>query len=83
MLKHNSRDVIYNEPKHIYTKRLIAAIPDVNPLIREEKRLNRIKISQEYAQLESVYYDKDGKVFDLEKVNGSEDHYIAFRSGGK
>ena len=59
------KEDIYNNPQHIYTKRLIAAIPEVNPnnrLINKEKRL---KVEREYKENELDYYDKNGKVYDL------------------
>ena len=28
---------IFNNPQHIYTKRLVAAIPDINPRKREKQ----------------------------------------------
>lgn len=71
---------IYSNPRHIYTKRLIAAIPDINPDVREETRLNRIKVEQEYNKEFSKYYDEKGKVFDLrpvDKNNVLETHFVA------
>ncbi|CAM3204218.1 ATP-binding cassette domain-containing protein [Streptobacillus ratti] len=78
-----NKNIIYSDPKHIYTKRLIAAIPDVNPLVRDEKRDFRIKIDKEYKELENVYYDKKGKVFDLQLLDASSEHYVALNKGGK
>ena len=43
---------IYGNPQHIYTKRLIAAIPEVNPRNRKEKKLNRLAIEKEYKENE-------------------------------
>ncbi|CAM3062831.1 ATP-binding cassette domain-containing protein [Streptobacillus felis] len=77
------KKVIYSQPQHIYTKRLIAAIPDVNPLIRDEKRDFRVQIDKEYKELEKVYYDENGKVFDLELFDESNEHYVALKKGGK
>lgn len=77
------KGIIYSDPRHIYTKRLIAAIPDVNPEIRDEKRKYRLAVEKEYRDLESLYYDKDGRVFDLELVDSSYSHYVAFNKGGK
>ncbi|WP_156300533.1 ATP-binding cassette domain-containing protein [Streptobacillus canis] len=77
------KKVIYSQPQHIYTKRLIAAIPDVNPLIRDEKRDFRAQIDKEYKELEKVYYDEKGRVFDLELFDASTDHYVALNKGGK
>ncbi|CAM3523877.1 ATP-binding cassette domain-containing protein [Pseudostreptobacillus hongkongensis] len=78
-----NRNNIYTDPKHIYTKRLIAAIPDVNPLERENKRKNRLIIENEYNSTFKNYFDKDGRVFDLEKIEGKEEHFVALGKGGK
>lgn len=72
-----TRDDIYNNPQHIYTKRLIAAIPEINAENREQVRRNRIKVEQEYLEKESLFYDANGKVFDLVQI--SETHYVAIK----
>lgn len=66
---------IYGNPQHIYTKRLIAAIPEVNPRNRKEKKLNRLAIEKEYKENESSYYDENGRVYDLKSL--SETHFVA------
>lgn len=66
---------IYGNPQHIYTKRLIAAIPEVNPQNRKEKKLNRLAIEKEYKENESNYYDENGRVYDLKSL--SETHFVA------
>ncbi|TCU75654.1 peptide/nickel transport system ATP-binding protein [Tissierella praeacuta] len=73
-----TRDDIYNNPQHIYTKRLIAAIPEINAEKREELRNNRIKVEQEYKEKENLFYDEKGRVFDLIQI--SETHYVAIKS---
>lgn len=72
-----TREDIYNNPQHIYTKRLIAAIPEIDAENREEARRNRIKVEQEYHKKESIFYDKDGKVYDLIQI--SDTHYVAIK----
>ena len=69
------RDDIYNNPQHIYTKRLIAAIPDVNPNHRESNKSKRLAVEKEYKENELEYYDKNGKVYDLQKL--TDTHYVA------
>ena len=66
---------IYNNPQHIYTKRLIAAIPEVNPNHRVENKERRFAVEQEYRENELEYYDKNGKVYDLKKISNT--HYVA------
>ena len=66
---------IYENPQHIYTKRLIAAIPEVNPNHREANKQKRLAVEKEYKTNELEYYDEKGKVYDLKKL--SDTHYAA------
>ena len=66
---------IYDNPQHIYTKRLIAAIPEVNPNHREANKQKRLAVEKEYKTNELEYYDEKGKVYDLKKL--SDTHYAA------
>lgn len=75
-----SREDIYNNPQHIYTKRLIASIPQINPKAKEILKEKREIVDREYEQSYSEYYDKDGKVYTLEKM--SETHFVAQKKGG-
>lgn len=70
---------IYQDARHIYTKRLIAAIPDVDPSVREQNMINRINVEKEYLEKESKYYDKNGKVFDLKPLSFNSTHYVALK----
>ena len=70
-----TREDIYKDARHIYTKRLIASIPQINPEAREELKQRIENVEKEYEKLYSQFYDKNGKVFDLEKI--SETHSVA------
>lgn len=72
-----TREDIYNNPQHIYTKRLIASIPEIDAEKREEIRRNRIEVEQKYLEQESLFYDENRKVFDLVQI--SETHYVAIK----
>ena len=70
-----TREDIYNDAKHIYTKRLIASIPQINPMAKEELKKQREKVEKEFEDLYSHFYDSNGKVFALEQI--SETHSVA------
>lgn len=70
-----SRDIIYNNPVHIYTKRLIAAIPDINPSNRKKMQKLRESVSEEYTNKYYDYYNSDDAVYDLKKIG--DGHFVA------
>ncbi|MCY7007138.1 ATP-binding cassette domain-containing protein [Fusobacterium simiae] len=70
-----TREDIYNNAKHIYTKRLIASIPQINPMAREELKRKREEVEKEYEDLYLHFYDSNGKVFELEEI--SKTHSVA------
>lgn len=76
-----SRDDIYNHPQHIYTKRLLAAIPQVDVEHRDEHRAYRKQVEQEFTENQDKWYDKDGKVYDLRQI--SETHWVALPDAGE
>lgn len=78
-----TREDIYENPKHIYTKRLIAAIPEIDPVNRDKNIQNRIEIEKEYIEKEKEYYDKNGKVYDLIPFGESKTHFIALPNNMK
>lgn len=79
-VEEGTREIIYKEPMHIYTKRLIAAIPKVDPDVKEESIKNRIEVEEIFNREESKYYDEKGRVYDLVKV--SDDHLVALNNKG-
>ena len=79
LVERGTREDIYKDAQHIYTKRLIAAIPETDPRLKEQLIANRIKVEQEYKELEKDYYDEKGKVFDLIKL--TDTHYVAKKEG--
>ena len=70
-----SRNDIYEDSRHIYTKRLIAAIPDTDPDLREKNEEQRHLVSAEYEKERSDYYGVDGEVYDLKPI--SDTHFVA------
>lgn len=51
LVEEGNSDEIYENPQHIYTKRLIAAIPDLEPEVREEKVQLRKNYQQSMSRL--------------------------------
>lgn len=70
-----SREDIYEHPMHIYTKRLLSAIPQVDVEHRDEHKKHRQEVEQEFQNDQSKWYDKDGRVFPLQQVSGK--HLVA------
>lgn len=75
------REDIYEDPLHIYTKRLLAAIPRIDVSRREEDRLFRTKIEEEYGAQKEQYYDEAGRVYALEQI--TQTHYAALKKEGE
>lgn len=76
-----NKEDIYTNPQHIYTKRLISSIPQINPGIREELRRKREIVDKEYRKSYSDYYDENGKVYPLTQISST--HFVAQKKGGK
>ena len=73
---------IYANPQHIYTKRLLSAIPVIDPENREANKLRRKEAEKFYQENQQLYYDENGRVFDLQKI--SDSHFVALNpKGGK
>jgi hypothetical protein len=75
LVEKGTKEDIYKNPQHIYTKRLIAAIPETDPRLKEQLIANRIKVEKEYKELEKEYYNEKGRVYDLVKL--TDTHYVA------
>lgn len=75
-VEQGTKDKIYNNPQHIYTKRLLSAIPDMDPAKREEHKANRKRVEEEYQKQQNEYYDEKGRVYDLQPFE--ENHLVAF-----
>ncbi|EEU21555.1 ATP-binding cassette domain-containing protein [Lactobacillus mulieris] len=70
-----SREEIYKNPMHIYTRRLLSAIPRVDVEHRAENKKHRQAVEKEFQEDQARWYDKDGKVFPLREV--SRNHFVA------
>ena len=76
-----TREELYADPQHIYTKRLIAAIPQIEPEKRKELREARQSIEKQFDEQKNIYYDANGSVYDLVQFNGT--HFVASRKEEK
>lgn len=76
-----NREDIYTNPQHIYTKRLLSAIPDVNPIGRDVRKRERIKVESDYVIEHKNYYDQNGRVFDLKQL--TDTHFVAMSAHEK
>jgi peptide/nickel transport system ATP-binding protein len=74
-VEYGTRDDIYNDARHIYTRRLIAAIPDTDPDMRYTNAENRALLTNEYEKEYSMYYGEGGRVYDLKPL--TETHSAA------
>ena len=72
-----NRADIYKDSRHIYTKRLIASIPQINPSLKQQLKDNREKVEKEFDDSYNLYYDENGRAYPLEKL--SDTHFVAGR----
>lgn len=70
-----SQEEIYKNPVHIYTKRLLSAIPKVDVEHRAEHAARRREIEREFLQDQANWYDADGRVYPLTEV--APNHQVA------
>ncbi|AQR76712.1 ATP-binding cassette domain-containing protein [Paenibacillus larvae] len=66
---------IFSNPQHIYTKRLLSAIPDIRPEYRERQSELRRQVNEEYQKHYVKYFDEHGGVYDLKSI--SPTHRVA------
>lgn len=74
-----TREDIYKDPQHIYTKRLIAAIPHTNPDFRESSKVRRLQVEKEFDDQVAEYYDENFRPYNL--VPKSDTHYVSLKEG--
>src|SRR5699024_6096089 len=74
------KEDIFNNPQHIYTKRLVAAIPDLNPENREKQAGIRQEVKVEYDKASRDYFDEEGLAYKLQSI--SVTHLVALPEKG-
>lgn len=67
-VEEGTAEEIFNNPQHIYTKRLVAAIPDINPRMRDEHAKFRQEVKREYEESYNDYFDQEGLAYPLQKI---------------
>ncbi|MBF0787723.1 MULTISPECIES: ATP-binding cassette domain-containing protein [unclassified Streptococcus] len=77
-----SKEDIYNHPQHIYTKRLLSAIPSIDPINRAQNKAHRLAAEQEYLEKQSIFYDENGRVFDLKRFTDTHQVALPETKGG-
>lgn len=71
---------IFNHPQHIYTKRLVAAIPDIDPKKRDFSLQLREEVEVEYKESYDKYFDEEGLAYHLQPI--SDSHLVALPERG-
>ncbi|MBF0779825.1 ABC transporter ATP-binding protein [Granulicatella sp. 19428wC4_WM01] len=77
-VEYGNKQDVYKDPRHIYTRRLLSAIPAIDPANAEKNKLQRLKVEQEYQKNNSEYFDENGKVYDLQPISST--HSVALSS---
>ncbi|WP_342427803.1 ATP-binding cassette domain-containing protein [Paenibacillus sp. FSL L8-0158] len=75
LVEQGSEQDIYERPQHLYTQRLIATIPSIDPTKRMENAQKRQKLLSSYKSELSKHLDASGKPFALKSVSSS--HQVA------
>lgn len=74
-VEEGTSEEIFQNPQHIYTKRLLSAIPNADPRQRKKQFQLREEVEREYKQSYHRYFDDEGKAYPLKKI--SKTHSVA------
>lgn len=80
-VEEGNTDDIFDNPQHIYTKRLVSAIPDIDPKNRQERIEVRDEINREYEESFEDFFDSEGNVYPLRPI--SDTHLVAIPERGE
>lgn len=75
LVEEGNRKDIYDNPQHIYTKRLVSAIPDINPENREKIKKMRNEVNEEFTNSYDKFFNTEGKAHQLKPI--SDTHSVA------
>jgi len=70
-VEEGTADDIFENPQHIYTKRLLGAIPSTDPRMRDELIANRRRVNEEFNNLTAEYFDESGLAYPLRKISAT------------
>lgn len=79
-VEEGTKEEIFTKPHHIYSKRLVAAIPDINPRMREKQYRYRQEVQEEYNSSYNDYFDHEGLAYSLQSI--SDTHKVALPKRG-
>lgn len=74
-IEEGTREEIFNNPQHIYAKRLISAIPHIDPRQRQEQVQLRQQIEKDGENVRHQYFDHEGRAYPLKRI--TETHSAA------
>lgn len=80
-VEQGTKEDIYKHSKHVYTNRLLSAIPTIEPETRFERKMERRAVEQAYRENAQKYYDADGKVYPLQIISAT--HKVAMSAAEK
>lgn len=75
-VEYGSREDIYEDPQHIYTKRLLSSIPTIDPLERDHLEKKREIIEKDFQKQQDNFSRQPGKIPDLSQI-GDGIHFVA------
>ncbi|HLR15681.1 MAG TPA: ATP-binding cassette domain-containing protein [Bacillota bacterium] len=79
-VEEGSAEEIFDNPQHIYTKRLVAAIPDIDPEKRDHSFDVRREVETEWTEAYDKYFDEEGLAYKLQPI--SDTHSVALPERG-
>lgn len=80
-VERGSKEKIFKNPQHIYTRRLLSAIPQIDPLNRDQHKVERQAVEKEYHEQQIHYYSENGRVYDLQTFD--TEHWVALNPEDK
>src|SRR5699024_6455549 len=79
-VEEGSAEEIFDNPQHIYTKRLVAAIPDIDPEKRDQSFDVRREVETEWTEAYDKYFDEEGLAYGLQPISNT--HLVALPERG-